>query len=58
MSPPEGHDTGIPKAITPTDVQRLLESWEISDPAGLRDYPIIMLVARFGLRSIEATRLQ
>jgi integrase len=39
-------------------VRRLLESCEISDPAGLRDYPIIMLVARFGLRSIEAARLQ
>jgi integrase len=56
MSPARGSRHRYPKAITPTDVQRLLESWEISDPAGLRDYPIIMLVARFGLRSIEAAR--
>jgi integrase len=39
-------------------VQRLLDSCDISDPAGLRDYAILMLVARLGLRSIEAARLQ
>jgi site-specific recombinase XerC len=39
-------------------VQRLLDSCDISDPAGVRDYAILMLVARLGLRSIEAARLQ
>jgi integrase len=44
---------GIPKAITAIDVQRLLDSCDISDPAGVRDYAVLMLVARLGLRSIE-----
>ena len=52
------HDTGVPKAITANDVQRLLDSCDISDPAGVRDYAILMLVARLGLRSIEVARLQ
>ena len=52
------HDTGVPKAITANDVQRLLDSCDISDPAGVRDYAILMLVARVGLRSIEVARLQ
>jgi len=56
--PPEGHDTGIPKAITANNVQGLLDSCDISDPAGVRDYAILMLVARLGLRSIEAARLR
>jgi len=29
--------TGVPKAITAKDVQRLLDSCDISDPAGVRD---------------------
>jgi hypothetical protein len=52
------HDTSFPKAITANDVQRLLDSCDISDPAGVRDYAILMLVARLGLRSIEVARLQ
>ena len=39
-------------------VQRLLDSCDISDPAGVREYAIVMLVARLGLRSIAAARLQ
>jgi hypothetical protein len=39
-------------------VQRLLDSCDISDPAGTRDYPILILVARLSLRSIKAARLQ
>ena len=58
VTPPEAYDTGIPKAITANDVQRLLDSCDISDPAVVRDYAILMLVARVGLRSIEAARLQ
>jgi hypothetical protein len=50
--------TSVPKAITANDVQRLLDSCDHSDPAGVCDYPILMLVARVGLRSIEAARLQ
>ncbi|MBV8181936.1 MAG: hypothetical protein JO045_24700 [Mycobacterium sp.] len=56
--PPEGHDTGSPKAITANDVQRPLDSCDINDPAAVGDYAILMLIARLGLRSIEAARLR
>jgi len=46
------------EGITANDVQRLLDSRDIGDPARVGDYAILMLVARLGLRSIEAVRLQ
>ena len=39
-------------------MRRLLDSCGIGDPARVGDYAILMLVARLGLRSIEAARLQ
>jgi site-specific recombinase XerD len=51
-------DTGVPKAIPAGDVQRLLDSCDRGDPVGIRDYAILMLVARLGLRSAEVARLE
>jgi site-specific recombinase XerD len=51
-------DTGVPKAIPAGDVQRLLDSCDRADPIGIRDYAILMLVARLGLRSAEVARLE
>ncbi|MEV0291898.1 site-specific integrase [Kribbella sp. NPDC050820] len=51
-------DTGVPKAIPAADVPRLLDSCNRSDPIGIRDYAILMLVARLGLRSAEVARLE
>jgi integrase len=51
-------DTGVPKGIPAGDVQRLLDSCDRRDPAGIRDYAILMLVARLGLRSAEVARLE
>jgi site-specific recombinase XerC len=51
-------DTGVPKAIPAGDVQRLLDSCDRGDPAGIRDYAILILVARLGLRSAEVARLE
>ena len=51
-------DTGVPKAIPAGDVQRLLDSCDRGDPIGIRDYAILMLVARLGLRSAEVSRLE
>jgi site-specific recombinase XerD len=51
-------DTGVPKAIPGGDVQRLLDSCDRGDPIGIRDYAILMLVARLGLRSAEVARLE
>ncbi|MCH9641542.1 MAG: site-specific integrase [Actinomycetia bacterium] len=51
-------ETGIPKALPAGHVQRLLDHCDRSDPVQVRDYAILMLVARLGLRSIEVARLQ
>jgi len=47
-----------PPAMTATDVQRLLDSCDHSTSTGIRDFAIMMLVARLGLRSIEVARLE
>ncbi|WP_245671798.1 site-specific integrase [Nocardia amamiensis] len=52
------HDVGIPKAITAPEVQQLLDSCDRDDPVQVRDYAILTLVARLGLRSIEVARLE
>ncbi len=51
-------DTGIPKALPAGHVQRLLDSCDRGDPVQARDYAILILVARLGLRSIEVARLE
>ncbi|WP_436501727.1 tyrosine-type recombinase/integrase [Actinokineospora sp. HUAS TT18] len=51
-------DTGIPRALPAGHVQRLLDSCDRSDPVHVRDYAILMLAARLGLRSIEVARLE
>ena len=47
-----------PPAMTAADVQLLLDSCDRSTPVGIRDFAIMTLVARLGLRSIEVARLQ
>lgn len=47
----------VPPTMVPGDVQRLLDCTPRQGPAGIRDYAILMLVARLGLRSIEVARL-
>jgi site-specific recombinase XerD len=48
----------LPPTMSTTDIQRLLDHCDRSSPVGVRDYAIIMLVARLGLRSIEVARLE
>jgi integrase/recombinase XerD len=48
----------VPKAIPAGDVQRLLDSCDRRDPVGIRDYAILVLAARLGLRSAEVARLE
>lgn len=52
------HNTGIPPALSPVDVQALLDSCDLSRPNGIRDQAILTLVARLGLRSIEVARME
>jgi site-specific recombinase XerD len=51
-------ETGIPKALPAGHVPLLLNSCDRGDPVQARDYAILMLVARLGLRSIEVARLE
>lgn len=52
------HDPGIPTTISPDQVQALLDSCDRSVAVGIRDFAIITLVARLGLRSIEVARME
>jgi site-specific recombinase XerD len=47
----------VPSSMAPGDVQRLLEHTSRQGPVGVRDYAILMLLARLGLRSVEVSRL-
>jgi site-specific recombinase XerD len=48
----------VPATVAPGAVQLLLERTPRHGPVGIRDFAILMLVARLGLRSIEVARLQ
>lgn len=47
-----------PPGISAADVQLLLDSADRSTLVGIRDFAIMMLVSRLGLRSIEVARLE
>jgi site-specific recombinase XerD len=52
------HNTGIPPTLPAEVIGQLLDSCDRSSPTGSRDFAMLMLVARLGLRSIEVARLQ
>lgn len=47
-----------PPAMSLSDVQLLLDTCDRGTPVGVRDFAMMMLVARLGLRSIEVARLE
>ena len=47
-----------PRTVTMSEVQLLLDSCPRDTIVGVRDYAIMLLVARLGLRSIEVARLE
>ena len=47
-----------PPAMSTSDVQSLLDTCDRVTPVGVRDFAMMMLVARLGLRSIEIARLE
>jgi site-specific recombinase XerD len=51
-------DTTVPSGMTAADMERLLASCDRSAVSGLRNYAILMLLARLGLRSAEVARLE
>ncbi|MGH3032745.1 MAG: tyrosine-type recombinase/integrase, partial [Gaiellaceae bacterium] len=59
MPPVAGwRETGIPQTLARGDVERLLACCDRSRLEGVRDFAILMLLARLGLRSIEVARLE
>lgn len=51
-------ETGIPQTLARADLERLLTGCDRSRLDGLRDFAILMLLARLGLRSVEVARLE
>jgi site-specific recombinase XerD len=48
----------VPPTMTTADVQLLLDSCDRSCAIGIRDFAMMMVLARLGLRSIEVARLE
>ena len=55
---PAGQLTGLPRAISAADVGRLLGSCDRRRPAGRRDFAILTVLARLGLRAGEVAALR
>jgi hypothetical protein len=51
-------EAGIPKVFPRVDIDRLLQSCERSSLSGARDFAILSLLSRLGLRTVEVSRLQ
>lgn len=51
-------DTALPSASAGPDISALVSSCDRSHPAGLRDYAILILLTRLGLRSCEVSRME
>jgi len=51
-------DAGIPQFPAPPAIERLLASCDRSRRVGVRDFAILMILARLGLRTIEVARLE
>jgi len=49
---------GVPSVWDPGHVARILDAIDRSNPCGKRDYAIILLVTRLGLRGIDVERLE
>lgn len=51
-------DATIPQFPARLDIDRLLAACDRDAPAGVRDYAVLLLLARLGLRAVEVSRLQ
>jgi integrase/recombinase XerD len=51
-------ETRLPPTLTPAQVAAMLDSCDRSRAPGIRDFAILMLLARLGLRAVEVARLQ
>src|ERR1017187_2961612 len=48
----------VPSVQDPGDLARILEAIDRSNPCGKRDYAIILLITRLGLRGVDVKRLE
>jgi integrase len=55
---PSRKQARVPSVWDAGDVARMLDAVDRGNPGGKRDYAIILLVARLGLRSIDVKRLE
>jgi site-specific recombinase XerD len=55
---PSRKQARIPSVWDPADVTRIVEAVDRGSPCGKRDYAIILLVTRLGLRTIDVKRLE
>jgi integrase/recombinase XerD len=51
-------NTGTPQSVSPVEVRALLEGCDRSGSDGQRDFAILTLIARLGLRACEVARLE
>ena len=49
---------GLPKSLTPTELRELLRSGDRRTHVGRRNYAVLLVLARLGLRAGEAARLR
>ncbi len=49
---------GVPSVWDPGEVTRILDAIDRGNPCGKRDYAIVLLIARLGLRCIDVKRLE
>ncbi len=50
--------TRVPSVWDPGDVAKLLEAIDRANPSGKRDYAIVLLICRLGLRGVDVKRLE
>ena len=50
--------TGLPKGLAPDQVQRLLASSDTTTRSGCREFAILIMLVRLGLRAGELAKLQ
>jgi integrase len=48
----------VPSVWDPADVSKIIEAIDRDNPSGKRDYAIVLLICRLGLRGVDVKRLQ
>lgn len=57
-NPHYNRQSRLPSAYSAYEVTKLLDSVDLGNPCGIRDYAIILLIARLGLRSSDVAGLR